>query len=288
MHYKDFQVPTDGGFSLNTINPAKTDGFRSKRSADKKLAADIEELSEMQSKLFAQDSYALLVIFQGIDTAGKDGAVKHVLTGVNPQGVDIHNFRVPSAEELNHDYLWRAMKVLPERGKIGIFNRSYYEEVLAVRVHPELLQKEKLPESARTHNIWQERFEDINNFEHYLVRNGIIPVKFHLRISKEEQRKRLLERIEEKDKNYKIGTADVYERTFWDEYMKAYDEMLRHTSTKYAPWYVIPSDHKWFTRVMVADILINTLKSLELNYPTISAQQKKEIARAKRLLENEK
>jgi PPK2 family polyphosphate:nucleotide phosphotransferase len=288
LHYKDFQVPTDGAFSLNSINPAKTDGFRSKRSADKKLAADIEELSEMQSKLFAQDSYAVLVIFQGIDTAGKDGAVKHVLTGVNPQGVDIHNFRVPSAEELDHDYLWRAMKVLPERGRIGIFNRSYYEEVLAVRVHPELLQKEKLPESSRTHNIWQERFEDINNFEHYLVRNGIIPVKFHLRISKEEQRRRLLERIEEKDKNYKIGTADVYERTFWDEYMKAYDEMLRHTSTKYAPWYVIPSDHKWFTRVMVADILINTLKSLELDYPTVSAQQKKEIAKAKRLLENEK
>ena len=242
----------------------------------------------MQSTLFAQDIYALLLIFQATDTAGKDGAIKHVLTGVNPQGVDVHSFRVPSAEELNHDFLWRSMKVLPERGKIGIFNRSYYEEVLTVRVHPELLEKEKLPKSAQTHNIWKERYEDINAFERYLVHNGIIPVKFHLRISKEEQRRRLLERIEEKDKNYKIGTADVYERTFWDEYMKAYEEMLRHTSTSYAPWYVIPSDHKWFTRVMVADILVNTLKSLGLEYPTPSKQQEREIAKAKRLLANEK
>ena len=288
MHYKDFQVPSDGKFTLDSINPAKTGGFRSKRSAEKKLVSDIEELSQMQSTLFAQDIYALLLIFQATDTAGKDGAIKHVLTGVNPQGVDVHSFRVPSAEELNHDFLWRSMKVLPERGKIGIFNRSYYEEVLTVRVHPELLEKEKLPKSAQTHNIWKERYEDINAFERYLVHNGIIPVKFHLRISKEEQRRRLLERIEEKDKNYKIGTADVYERTFWDEYMKAYEEMLRHTSTSYAPWYVIPSDHKWFTRVMVADILVNTLKSLGLEYPTPSKQQEREIAKAKRLLANEK
>ncbi len=288
MALSDFRVPTNGKFSLGSIDPAKTPGLRSKKSAEHKLAQDIEELGALQAKLYAQNQYALLLIFQAMDTAGKDGAIKHVMTGVNPQGVDVHNFRVPNAEEMAHDYLWRSMKVLPERGRIGIFNRSYYEEVLAVRVHPELLEKEQLPKSVKGHDIWKHRYEDINAFERYLARNGIIPIKFHLRISNEEQKRRLLERFAEPDKNYKIGTADVYERTFWKDYMTAYEEMLRHTSTADAPWYVIPSDHKWFARIMVADIIVRTLKSLDLNFPAITKEKEKEIAKAKRLLLNEK
>ncbi len=287
MSIHSLLVPPDGKFLLSTIDPGKTPGFRSKKSAEEKLRNDIFELEQLQAKLYAQGTYALLVIFQAIDTAGKDGAIKHVLTGVNPQGVEVHNFRVPSAEELAHDFMWRSMKVLPEQGRIGIFNRSYYEEVLTVRVHPELLVREKLPKSEMTKNIWKHRYEDINAFELYLSRNGIIPVKFHLSISKAEQKRRLLARIEEPDKNYKIGTADVYERTFWEDYMKTYEEVIRNTSTTHAPWYVIPSDHKWYTRVMVADILVKTLKSLDLDFPPISKEKQKEITKAKRLLMRE-
>jgi PPK2 family polyphosphate:nucleotide phosphotransferase len=288
MSLTDFRVPTGGHFSLDVIDPAKTPGFRSKNSAEHKLAQDIEELGALQSKLYAQNQYALLLIFQAMDTAGKDGAIKHVMTGVNPQGVDVYNFRVPSAEELSHDFLWRSMKLLPARGRIGIFNRSYYEEVLTVRVHPELLEKEQLPKSVKTKDIWKNRFADINAFELYLARNGIIPIKFNLAISYEEQKRRLLARIEEKDKNYKIGTADVYERTFWKDYMAAYEDMLRNTSTHAAPWYVIPSDHKWFARVMVADIIVKTLQSLDLEFPVITKDKEKEVAKAKRLLLSEK
>src|SRR5665213_537239 len=240
-----FLVKPGSDFSLDTFDPAKTPGFRTKQSAETKLANDIEELAELQAKLFAQNIHAVLVIFQAMDTAGKDGAIKHVLTGLNPQGVEVHNFREPSAEELNHDFMWRAVKQLPERGHIGIFNRSYYEEVLIVRVHPELLANEKLPKSDRKKDLWKDRYEDINAIERYLTRNGIAVVKFHLHISKEEQRKSLLARIEEPDKNYKISAADVHERTFWKDYMSVYEEMLRTTSTEYAPWHVIPSDHKW-------------------------------------------
>src|ERR1035437_6781387 len=204
-----FLVPASGRFKLATMDPAKTPGFRSKQGAETKLASDIEHLAELQAKLFAQNTHAVLVIFQAMDTAGKDGAIKHVLTGVNPQGVEVHNFRVPSAEELNHDFMWRAMKQLPERGRIGIFNRSYYEEVLTVRVHPDNLAKENLPKSLAKKNIWKDRFEDINAIERYLTRNGVTVLKFHLRISKEEQRRRLIARIDEADKNYKIGTAAV-------------------------------------------------------------------------------
>ena len=287
MSNPNFLVAPNGKFKLSDLNPGKTPGFRSKEDAEEKLQSDILELESLQAKLYAQGTYALLVIFQAIDTAGKDGAIKHVLTGVNPQGVEVHNFRVPSAEEMAHDFMWRSMKVLPERGRIGIFNRSYYEEVLTVRVHPELLEREQLPKSERTKNIWKHRYEDINAFELYLARNGIIPVKFHLAISKEEQKRRLLARIEDKDKNYKIGTADVYERTFWDDYMSAYQDVLRNTSTPHAPWYVIPSDHKWYTRAMVSDILVKTLKSLDLDFPPITKEKEKEIAKAKRLLLNE-
>jgi len=284
MDITQFQVPSDKKFSLESIDPSKTIGFRSKLSAENKLKSDIEELSSMQAKLFAQGNRGVLVIFQAMDTAGKDSAIKHVLTGVNPQGVDVRNFRVPSEEELSHDFLWRTMKELPTRGKIMIFNRSYYEEVLVTRVHPELLGKESLPKSTLTKDIWKDRYEDINAVERYLIRNGIDIVKIHLRISKEEQRKRLLARIDEPDKNYKIGTADVYERTFWNDYMKAYEEMLQHTSTEIAPWYVIPSDHKWYTRIAVANILVQRLKSLEPSFPAITKEKEKEIARAKRLL----
>lgn len=287
MDIGDLLIKPGSELSFDTINPARTPGVRSKRGAETKLASDIEELSNMQAKLFAQDSYALLVIFQAMDTAGKDSAIKHVLTGVNPQGVEVHNFRVPSAEELNHDFMWRAMKQLPERGRIGIFNRSYYEEVLITRVHPELLANEKLPKSAHKKDIWNERYDDINAVEKYLTHNGIRIVKFHLRISKEEQRKRLLARIDEEDKNYKISTADVYERTFWNDYMSAYEEMIRRTSTEYAPWYVIPSDHKWYTRIAVADILVRTLKSLDLEFPKLTKDKVREMEKAKRLLSKE-
>jgi PPK2 family polyphosphate:nucleotide phosphotransferase len=280
-------IKPDSHVSLDSIDPADTPGFRSKRSAEAKLTKDIESLAELQSKLFAQGRHGVLMILQAMDTAGKDSAIKHVLTGVNPQGVEVNNFRVPSAEELSHDFMWRAMKQLPERGRMGIFNRSYYEEVLVVRVHPELLGNENLPKGTIKKNLWKDRFKDINAFERYLTRNGIAIVKFHLHISKEEQRKRLLARIDEKDKNYKISTADVYERTFWKDYMAAYEEMLSATSTEYAPWYVIPSDHKWYTRVAIGDILVKTLKSLDLEYPTVTRSKEKEIQRAKRLLMKE-
>jgi PPK2 family polyphosphate:nucleotide phosphotransferase len=284
MALDHFHIDTGSNFSLESIDPTATPGLRSKKGAETKLVGDIEELAKLQSMLFAQDNYSLLVIFQAMDTAGKDSAIKHVLTGVNPQGVEVHNFRVPSAEELDHDFMWRAMKVLPGRGRIGIFNRSYYEEVLTVRVHPDLLANEKLPKSARKKDIWKERFEDINAIEKYLTRNGIRIVKFHLAISKEEQRKRLIARIDEQDKNYKISTADVYERTFWKDYMSAYEEMIRNTSTEYAPWYVIPSDHKWYTRIAVADVLVNTLKSLQLEFPKMTKDKLREMEKAKRLL----
>ena len=284
MEPDHFIVKPNEHFTLDKLDPARTTGFRSKRGAEAKLARDIEELAELQAMLFAQGRHGVLMILQAMDTAGKDGVIKHVLTGVNPQGIDVYNFRTPSAEELSHDYMWRSLRKLPERGRIGIFNRSYYEEVLVVRVHPELLGNEKLPKGGVKKDLWKERYEDINAIERYLTRNGILIIKFHLHLSKEEQRKRLLARIDEEDKNYKISSADVYERTFWNDYMSAYDEMLRATSTDWAPWYVIPSDHKWFTRVAIGDILVKTLKSLDLDYPKVTKQQEKEIERAKRLL----
>jgi PPK2 family polyphosphate:nucleotide phosphotransferase len=238
----------------------------------------------LQDRLYAQDKWAVLLIFQAMDAAGKDGAIKHVMSGVNPQGCDVHSFKSPSAEDLDHDYLWRAMKVLPNRGHIGIFNRSYYEETLVVRVHPEFLAKQKIPRELVTKDIWKQRFEDIRNFETYLANNGIIVCKFFLHLSKKEQKRRFLERLETPDKNWKFSAADMAERGFWDQYQDAYEDTIRHTAAKHAPWFVVPADNKWFTRVVVAAAVIDTLAALDLEYPKVGDDTLKELAAAKRLL----
>lgn len=268
-------------------NPDFTGKWMKKEEAKETLNEGIQILAEMQDKLWAQDQYALLMILQALDAAGKDSTIKHVMSGVNPQGVDVHSFKVPSSEELDHDYLWRNFKALPARGRIGIFNRSYYEEVLAVRVHPEFLAGQKLPPSLKDKNIWNRRFEEINNFEKYLVDNGIIVVKLFLYVSKETQKDRFLERALEPEKNWKFSAADMKERAFWDDYMAAYEDMFNHTSTEWAPWYIVPADHKWFTRLAVAAVLYNTMKNLNLAYPTVSEEQKEALLVAKEELEHE-
>lgn len=245
-------------------------------------------LSELQDVLYAQDKWAVLLIFQAMDAAGKDGVIKHVMSGVNPQGCQVTSFKVPSEEELDHDFLWRCMKHLPERGRIGIFNRSYYEEVLVVRVHEEILQKQKLPRQLITKNIWKERLEDIRNYEQYLSRNGVVVCKFFLNVSKKEQKKRFLERIAEKDKNWKFSAGDVKERGYWKEYMNAYEDLIKATSTSSAPWYVVPADNKSFCRIVVASAIIHTLHSLRLQYPKLSKEQEAGLAASKKLLMNEK
>ncbi len=259
--------------------------FGKKISAEM-LAGDIERLAELQDKLYANNTYALLVIFQALDAAGKDGTIKHVMSGINPQGCQVYSFKAPSAEDLDHDYLWRCMKCLPERGRIGIFNRSYYEEVLVARVHPEILDRQQLPEKARK-KPWKTRFEEINNFEKYLVHNGIIVVKFFLNVSKAEQKQRFLARIDRPDKNWKFSSSDAQERQHWDEYQEAYEDCFNHTSTDWAPWHIIPADHKPTTRLAVARILIKTLEDLDLTYPEITAEQRDELQRAKIMLEAE-
>jgi len=235
----------------------------------------------MQEKLYAQDRWSLLIVMQAMDAAGKDGAIKHVMSGVNPQGCDVHSFKAPSPEELDHDYLWRAHKAVPERGKIGIFNRSYYEEVLVVRVHEHLLAAQKIPESLVTKNIWEERFEDIRRFERYLTRNGVVVVKFFLHLSRKEQKKRFLERLDDSKKNWKFSMADVKERGFWKDYQSAYDEMIRNTATRHAPWYVVPADNKWYTRLVVASAIIDTLDGLNLRFPDADAEVKKELQKVR-------
>lgn len=245
-------------------------------------------LAAYQDKLYAQNEYALLVIFQAMDAAGKDGAIKHVMSGLNPQGTQVFSFKVPSAEELDHDYMWRNFKALPERGRIGIFNRSYYEEVLVVRVHPEFLEKQQIPASTVDQNIWKRRFSEMNNFEKYLVDNGTLVIKFFLNVSKEEQKKRFLERIERPEKNWKFAITDAQERGHWDEYMAAYEDMLNHTSTRWAPWYVIPADKKWFTRLAVAAVLLDAFQKIDPQYPTVSEEHKTDLFKAKEMLESEK
>jgi PPK2 family polyphosphate:nucleotide phosphotransferase len=264
-------------FRLKDFDPADTNGVKSKKHAEKLLVESSAMASHMQEKLYAQDRWALLLIFQGMDAAGKDGAVKHVMSGVNPQGCDVHSFKAPTNEELDHDYLWRTHKVMPERGKIGIFNRSYYEEVLVVRVHPGLLKVEKLPERLLTKHVWDERYEDINAFERYLARNGVVIRKFFLFISKEEQKRRFLERLEDSKKNWKFSMADIKERSFWKDYKEAYEEMIQKTATKQAPWYVIPADNKWFARLIVASAIVEALDGLDLAFPDVDKAKKKEL-----------
>ena len=282
---KPFRV-TDDGFRLKDVDPGDTLDFTSedKPRAKEALASGITVLSELQDMLYAQDRWALLLIFQAMDAAGKDGAIKHVMSGINPQGCQVYSFKSPSSEDLDHDYMWRCMKCLPERGRIGIFNRSYYEETLVVRVHSEFLASQRLPAELVTKDIWDQRFQDIRAFERYLTRNGVLVRKFFLHVSNKEQRKRFLSRIEEPEKNWKFSANDVKEREHWDQYMEAYDDMIRNTATKRAPWYVVPADNKWFTRVVVAAAVIEALASLDLAYPTISDAKRKDLAAAKRQL----
>jgi PPK2 family polyphosphate:nucleotide phosphotransferase len=272
---------------LKKVDPGDTLGFKSedKPKAQEALKNGIELLAELQDKLYAQDRWAVLLIFQAMDAAGKDGAIKHVMSGINPQGCQVFSFKAPTSEDLDHDFLWRCMKRLPERGRIGIFNRSYYEETLVVRVHKEILNKQKLPEKLISKHIWDERFQDIRNFENYLTRNGVLVRKFFLNVSKEEQKKRFLERIDNSDKNWKFSSADTQERGYWDDYMKAYEEMIRNTATKDSPWYVVPADNKWFTRLVVAAAVIDSLASLDLHYPEVGEEKLKELAEAKKALE---
>jgi len=281
-----YRVTNGDKFSLKNVDPGDTHDFNSedKPRAKAALAAGVEVLSELQDKLYAQDKWAVLLILQAMDAAGKDGAIKHVMSGLNPQGCQVFSFKVPTSEDLDHDFLWRCMKCLPERGRIGIFNRSYYEETLVVRVHPEFLAKQKLPPELITKDIWKERFQDIRAFERYLTRNGVIVRKFFLHLSKKEQRRRFLDRIENPEKNWKFSANDVKEREHWDAYMKAYEDMIQHTATKDAPWHVVPADHKWFTRLVVAAAVIDTLISLKLAYPRVGPNKLKEIGEAKRLL----
>lgn len=281
---KPFHITDGKTFRLKDIDPGDTGSLKSDENAREWLERGVARLSDLQEKLYAQDKWALLLIFQAMDAAGKDGTIKHVMSGVNPQGCQVFSFKTPSSEELDHDFLWRTMRCLPERGRIGIFNRSYYEETLVVRVHPELLEHQKLPPSLITKDIWQERFEDINAFEHYLSRNGIVIRKFFLHVSREEQRQRFLSRLDEPEKNWKFSSADAREREHWDAYMAAYEDLLRHTSTRHSPWYVVPADNKWFTRLVVAAAVVDTLESLDLHFPKVDAEKRKDLAAARETL----
>jgi PPK2 family polyphosphate:nucleotide phosphotransferase len=286
---KRYRIEDGKHFRLKDYDPGDTHGLGSelKPQAKQLLAEGVKELSRLQSILAAQDGWGLLLILQAMDAAGKDGTIKHVMSGVNPQGVDVWSFKAPTDDELRHDYLWRTTQRLPKRGQMGIFNRSYYEEVLVVRVHPKILQNEKLPKTLITKHIWQERFEDINCFERYVTRNGIAVVKFFLHLSKKEQKRRFLERLDTPDKNWKFSSDDVKERQCWDAYQDVYEDMIRHTASEHAPWYVVPSDNKWFTRLVVAQAVVDALKRMDLKYPKMSGPEKTALAQARTQLENE-
>jgi len=281
-----YRVDKPGKFRLKDCDPDDTMGFgpEAKGRAAELLAAGVDHLADLQQKLYAQDRWGVLLVFQAMDAAGKDGTIKHVMSGINPQGCQVHSFKSPSAEELDHDFLWRTNCRLPERGRIGIFNRSYYEEVLVVRVHRAFLDKQKLPPKLVTKEIWDERYEDINAYERYLSRNGFVIRKFFLNVSRGEQKKRFLERLENPSKNWKFSLADADERGFWNDYMDAYDEMIRATSTRHAPWYVVPADNKWFTRLVVAAAVIDALEGLDLAFPKVDAAKLRELAAAKKAL----
>jgi len=281
---KPYRVEDGKHFRLRNYDPADTAGVQSKQEAETLLTEGVAKLAELQDKLYAEDHWALLLIFQAMDAAGKDGAIKHVMSGINPQGCQVYSFKTPSSEELDHDYLWRTMKCVPERGRIGIFNRSYYEEVLVVRVHRELLEAQRIPPPLITKDIWKERFEDICSFERYMTRNGILVRKFFLNVSKKEQKRRFMARLDQPEKNWKFSAADIRERAYWDDYMAAYEDLIRHTATPEAPWHVIPADNKWFTRIAVAAAVVDTLEDLNLAYPTVDDAKAKELAAARKLL----
>jgi PPK2 family polyphosphate:nucleotide phosphotransferase len=282
---KKYRINDGEIFRLKDIDPADTGKFDGgKKEAQELLQQDIERLSELQEKLYAQDRWALLLIFQAMDAAGKDGTIKHVMSGVNPQGCEVYSFKAPSAEEMDHDFLWRTSRRLPERGRIGIFNRSYYEEVLIVRVHEDILEKQHLPPHLVTKHIWKERYRDINAFERYLAGNGIVVLKFFLHVSKDEQKKRFLERLDTPHKNWKFSMNDVRERENWDRYMEAYEAMIRSTATEHAPWYVVPADNKWFTRLVVASAIIDTLEGLKMSFPELDDEKRRELEEARSML----
>lgn len=287
---RPYRITHGEKFRLKDVDPGDTDGLKSgdKDRVKEALASGISILSSLQDKLYAQDQWGLLLIFQAMDAAGKDGAIKHVMSGINPQGCQVTSFKAPSAEDLDHDYMWRCMKNLPERGRIGIFNRSYYEETLVVRVHPEYLAGQKIPRKLVTKSIWKERFEDINAMERYMTRNGLVVRKFFLHLSKEEQKKRFLARLDIPEKNWKLSPADAKEREFWDEYSDAYEDMIRNTATKEAPWYVIPADNKWFSRLVVAAAVIDALDSMDLSYPRVGEAKRAELEGVRQALLDEK
>ncbi len=283
-----FRVKPGKKFRLKDRDPADTNGLESKKEGKERLAKGVKRMRELQERLYAQDRYALLLIFQAMDAAGKDSTIEHVMSGVNPQGCQVYSFKQPSSEDLDHDYLWRTNKCLPERGRIGIFNRSYYEEVLIVRVHEAILAGQRLPHHLVGDDIWKQRYQDINAMERYLSRNGTVIRKFFLNVSKEEQKERFLARLDEPEKNWKFSVADAKEREHWDRYMGAYEDAIEATSTDEAPWYVIPADHKWFMRMAVAEVIVETLEDLDLEFPVLSEEKRKELALARKLLEDEK
>jgi PPK2 family polyphosphate:nucleotide phosphotransferase len=286
---RPYRVTSGKNFRLKDIDPRSTWTVKSKEAATELLRRGVTVLSDLQERLYAQDRWSMLLIFQAMDAAGKDGTIKHVMSGVNPQGCQVYAFKAPSSEELDHDYLWRCMRALPERGRIGIFNRSYYEETLVTRVHPEILGNQKLPpELVSKKKIWDERYEDINAFERYLSRQGVVILKFFLHVSRDEQKRRFLSRLEEPAKNWKFSIGDAHERGHWDDYQDAYEDTIRNTASKHAPWYVVPADHKWFTRIVVAAAVIDALQDLKLEFPEVNADKRKELAAVRQTLEAEK
>ena len=287
LDHSKFLVRPGKKFRLKDRSTADGQAFRDRDHAEVELSKDVARLAKLQEKLYAQDVYGFLIVFQAMDAAGKDGAIKHVMSGVNPQGCQVATFKAPSTEELDHDYLWRCNRHLPERGRIGIFNRSYYEEVLVVRVHPELLEKQHLPPEARGKDVWQQRYREINAYERHLVDNGIVIVKFFLNVSKDEQKRRFLERIQTPEKNWKFSAGDVRERERWKDYMQAYQDAIEATSTKWAPWYVIPADVKWYTRAAVADVVCARLEELQLHYPKVTREQRAQLTLAAKSLVEE-
>jgi PPK2 family polyphosphate:nucleotide phosphotransferase len=281
---KEYRVESGKHFRLKDFDPADTSHLHSKEHAEQALQEGIARTAELQDKLYAQDRWSVILVFQALDAAGKDGAIKHVMSGVNPQGCQVYSFKAPSEQELQHDFLWRTTRCLPERGHIGIFNRSYYEEVLVVRVHPEILRAQRIPPSLCTKDVWQERFEDIRNFERHMVRNGTVIRKFFLHLSRKEQKRRFLARLDQPEKNWKFSAADIHERKYWDAYQDAYEEMIANTAADCAPWYVVPADNKWYSRIVVSAVIIDALEELNLAYPKVDAAKRKELEGAKKAL----